>query len=137
MVRNFASNFSFISNYQPITNDVAHGVGFPTVDKKNILHGKCFTAQSCHVIFASALVFVSLVLVLLRLNAPVNNFSVMSGRSHSFLGITSTFQGVNVSLLKDTTWQRWVSNPQPLAPESESLGHRAPSFPKCPFSWFS
>ena len=49
-----------------------------------------------------------LVLVLLRLNVPVNNFSVMSGRSHRFLGITytSTFRGVNVSLLKDTTRRR-------------------------------
>ena len=28
----------------------------------------------------------------LRLNVPVNNFSVMSGRSHRFLGITSTFR---------------------------------------------
>ena len=27
----------------------------------------------------------------LRLYVPVNNFSVMSGRSHRFLGITSTF----------------------------------------------
>ena len=26
----------------------------------------------------------------LRLNVPVNNFSVMSGRSHHFLGITRT-----------------------------------------------
>ena len=26
-------------------------------------------------------------LVVLRLNVPVNNFSVMSGRSHRFLGI--------------------------------------------------
>ena len=33
----------------------------------------------------------------LRLYVPVNNFSVMSGRSHSFLGITSTFREVNVS----------------------------------------
>ena len=31
------------------------------------------------------------ILSLLRLNVPVNNFSVMSGWSHSFLGITSTF----------------------------------------------
>ena len=44
----------------------------------------------------------------LRLYVPVNNFSVMSGRSHRFLGITSTFWEVNVScsggkcnLLKD------------------------------------
>ena len=36
-------------------------------------------------------------LVLLRLNVPVNNFSVMSGRSQRFF--TSTFQGINVSLL--------------------------------------
>ena len=34
-------------------------------------------------------------LVLLRLNVPVNNFSVKSGRSHRFLGITSTFRRVN------------------------------------------
>ena len=35
---------------------------------------------------------------LLRLkNIPVNNFSVMSGRSHRFLGITRTIRGVNVS----------------------------------------
>ena len=33
----------------------------------------------------------------LRLYGPVNNFSVMSGRSHRFLGITSTFWEVNVS----------------------------------------
>ena len=50
-----------------------------------------------------------LVLVLLRLNVPINNFSVMSGRSHLFLGITSTFffwGGVNVSLLKNTARRR-------------------------------
>ena len=38
-----------------------------------------------------------LVWVLLMFNVPVNNFSVMSGRSHRFLGITSTFWEVNVS----------------------------------------
>ena len=42
-------------------------------------------------------------LVLLRLNVTVNNFSVMSGRSNRFLGITCTFRGVNVSFLKDIT----------------------------------
>ena len=57
-------------------------------------------------------------LIVLMLNVSVNNFPVMSGRSHRFLGITSTFRGVNVSLLKDTTRRRWVSNPRPLAPES-------------------
>ena len=39
----------------------------------------------------------------LRLYDPVNNFSVMSGRSHRFLGITSTFLGGKCILLKDTT----------------------------------
>ena len=33
----------------------------------------------------------------LRLYVPVNNFSVISGRSHRFMGITSTFWEVNVS----------------------------------------
>ena len=59
---------------------------------------------------------------MLMLNVPVNNFPVMSGRSHGFLGITSSFRGVNVSLLKDTTQVR------PLALKSETLplGHHAP-----------
>ena len=39
----------------------------------------------------------------LRLYVPVNNFSIMSGRSHRFLGITSTFWGGKCILLKDTT----------------------------------
>ena len=34
-----------------------------------------------------------IVFVCLKLNVPVNNFSVMLGRSHRFLGITSTFGG--------------------------------------------
>ena len=57
----------------------------------------------------------------LVLNFPVNNFSVMLGRSHCFLGITSTFGG------KDTTWRpEWGSNPRPLDPESEVLTTRPP-----------
>ena len=39
----------------------------------------------------------------LILNVPVNNFAVMSGQRHRFLGITSTYRGVNVPLLKNTT----------------------------------
>ena len=40
----------------------------------------------------------------LMLNVPVNNFSVMLGRSHRFLGITSTiWGGGKFVLLKDTT----------------------------------
>ena len=39
-----------------------------------------------------------LFLVCLKLNVPVNNFSVMLGRSHRFLGITSTLaQGHNTA----------------------------------------
>ena len=39
----------------------------------------------------------------LMLNVPVSNFSVMLGRSHRFLGITSTFGGGGIYvLLKDT-----------------------------------
>ena len=34
---------------------------------------------------------------LLRLNVAVNNFSVMSGRSQRFLGLTRTVERVNVS----------------------------------------
>ena len=37
----------------------------------------------------------------LSLYAPVNNFSVMSGRSHRFLGITITFLGGKCILLKE------------------------------------
>ena len=37
-------------------------------------------------------------LFVLMLKVPVNKFPVMSGRTHLFLGIPSTFQGVNVSL---------------------------------------
>ena len=33
----------------------------------------------------------------LMLNVPVHKFSVMLGQSHRFLGITSTFLGVNMS----------------------------------------
>ena len=36
-------------------------------------------------------------LVFVKVYRPVNNCSVMSGRSHRFLGITSTFSEVNVS----------------------------------------
>ena len=47
-------------------------------------------------------------LFVLRFNVPVNNFSVMSGQSHRFLGITSTF-GELSALLKDTTWQKYCT----------------------------
>ena len=65
----------------------------------------------------------------LVLNVPVNNFSVMLGRSHRFLGITSTFLGGGGKyvLLKDTTRRPvWGLNPRALDPESEMLTTRPP-----------
>ena len=60
----------------------------------------------------------------LMLNILFNNFSVMLGQSHRFLGITSTFGGKYV-LLKDTTQRpEWGLNHQPLDPESEVLTTR-------------
>ena len=67
---------------------------------------------------------------MLRLNDPVNNFSVMSGKSQRFLGLTSIV-GSYCVLLRDTTRRRmWGSNPGPLDSESDALTllHRPPSF---------
>ena len=66
-------------------------------------------------------------LFVLRVNSPVNNFSVISGRSQHFLGLTSTL-GSQCVLLKDTTWCCLCgSNPGPLDSESDALPlhHRA------------
>ena len=65
------------------------------------------------------------------LKVPVNNFSVMLGRSHRFLCITSIgFFLVGVGkyvLLKDTTRRlEWGSNPRLLDPESEVLTSTPP-----------
>ena len=54
-------------------------------------------------------------LFVLRFNVPVNNFSVMSGRSQRFLGLTSTV-GSRCALLKE-----WGSNPGPLDSESDAV----------------
>ena len=67
---------------------------FTAVKNHCILHGPVF-------VMYQKKVFVCL--FGLRLYVPVNNFSVMSGRSHRFLGITSTFLGGKCILLKDTT----------------------------------
>ena len=53
-------------------------------------------------------------------NVPVNNFSVMLGRSHRFLGIYQYFGELSV-LLKDTTRRSWGSNHGPLPSESDAL----------------
>ena len=42
-------------------------------------------------------------MVLLLFNVPVNNFSVMFGRSHCFLGIYQYFGELKNFLLKETT----------------------------------
>ena len=59
------------------------------------------------------------------LNVPVNNFSVMLGWSHRFLGITSTFRGVNVPLLKvviePSTSQSGVRDSTTRTPRSTRL----------------
>ena len=66
----------------------------------------------------------------LILNVPVNNFSVMLGRSHRFLGITSTFWGVNVPCSRaQHGLTEWGSNPRPLDPESKALTTRPPRSP--------
>ena len=52
------------------------------------------------------------------LNVPVNNFSVMSGKSHRFLGITSTFLGVNVSYSR-TQHGVCVQTPNPCTPVTD------------------
>ena len=67
---------------------------------------------------------------LIDLNVPVSNLSVMLGRSHRFLGITSTFWGVNVPCSRTQHGLTRVgSNPRPLDPESEALTTRPPRSP--------
>ena len=70
------------------------------------------------------------VLFVLRLKYPVNNFSVMSRRSHYFLGITCTFflgGGVKCFAQGHNTAEEGFE-PRTLAPESDALplGHYAP-----------
>ena len=55
----------------------------------------------------------------LRVKVPVNIFSVMSGRSYHFLGITSTFRGVNVSC--SMIQHGDLSEDRTLAAESDAL----------------
>ena len=63
-------------------------------------------------------------LVCLMLYVPANNFSVVLGRSHHFLGITSTFWGKYVLFKNATRQPEWGSNPRTL--ESEVLTTRPP-----------
>ena len=59
------------------------------------------------------------VLVCLMLNILINNFSVMLGQSQGFLGITSTFWGVNMSCLR-------TQNGDPSGARTPDLWIRSP-----------
>ena len=64
-------------------------------------------------------------LFVLRINVPVNKFSVMSGRSHRFLGFNQC-SGELICLAQGH--RLWGSNPGPLDSQSDTLPlrHRAP-----------
>ena len=57
----------------------------------------------------------------LLFNVPVNNFSVILGRSHRFLCIYQYFGELNVSCSRTLHGGRGGSNLGPLAPESDAL----------------
>ena len=59
----------------------------------------------------------------------VNNFSVMSGRSHHFLGITSTFGEWKCLALGHNTVEVGIE-PRLLTPESDAPSIRPPRSPK-------
>ena len=70
-------------------------------------------------------------LFVLRLNVPVNNFSVMSGRSKRFLGLTSTVGRMCLAEGHNTmTPGGGGSNQGPLDSQSDVLllRHRATSY---------
>ena len=66
-------------------------------------------------------------LFVLTLNVPVNNISVMSGRSQRLLGLTRTVGSKCVLFMDTTRCRLWRSNPGPLDSESDALQlhHRA------------
>ena len=66
----------------------------------------------------------------LRLYVPVNNFSVMSGQSHRFLGITGTFWEVNVSLLRIQHGDPSEDRTPDLSLRSPTLYTRPPRLPQ-------
>ena len=81
----------------------------------------CLLVPSCFVLFV------------LRFNVQVNNFSVMSGRSHCFLGLTSTLWSKCVLLKNTTHCCQWGLNPGPLNFKSDPIPvrHRAPYLVLC------
>ena len=65
----------------------------------------------------------------LRFNVSVNNFSVMSGRNHRFLGIYQLTLGSKCALLKDTTRSCQWGRTQDLSNRSPVLYHYAGALP--------
>ena len=68
----------------------------------------------------------------LRFNVPVNNFSVLLGRSHRFLGIFyQCFSGSKCVFAQGHNTAEVGIEPRPLTPESEALPlcRRAPKRP--------
>ena len=69
----------------------------------------------------------------LRLYVPVNNFSVMSGRSHRFLGITSTLlREVNISCSRIQHGNLSENRTPNLSLQSPTLYHQATAPPSEP-----
>ena len=68
----------------------------------------------------------------LILNVPVNNFSVMLGRSHRFLGITSTFWDVNVPCSRTQHGLTRVGHEPPTSGSGvRGINHQAIALPMC------
>ena len=65
------------------------------------------------------------------LNVPVNNFSVMLGRSHRFLGITSTIWGGNVSCSRTQHGLTRVGLEPPTSGSGvRGINHQATALPR-------
>ena len=69
------------------------------------------------------------VLFVLRLNVPVNNFSVMSGRSHRFLGNQPVLSGSKVSCSRTQHGGGRFRTPD-LSLQSPTLYHWATALPR-------
>ena len=65
----------------------------------------------------------------LMLNIPVNNFSVMLGRSHRFLGITSTFGGLICLAQGHNMATRMGLEPQTSGSGVRGVNHQATAPP--------
>ena len=87
------------------------------------IHQACFCFPLLSLIFNNHYQKVGWLVGWLILNAPVNIFSVMLGRSHRFLGITSTFGGVTVPCSRTQHGSTRVGG---LEPPTSGSGVRLP-----------